>query len=336
MVQKNNISIENKKLFVIYGSFKQWNNYILQEWYDILTTLVEDFGVVNYIADYGDKEWDTIENKMVTQYGRSPDVILFVECQDILNSLGHRGRSFRHTKLVTFNDDLHQKNKERVELKNSLLIADKQLMCYAYNFNFFYPELYLLKPIWIPHSFGKQFESIPFNNNPETKVLLSGACSEYYYPLRYLIQKKIERGDSRIEYLEHPGYAAIEGERTYAQKLNNYLICIGTGSKLHYSVAKIFEIPSIGSLLLLDTEMIPIMNQLGFIKDKHYVSFNKNNFDTVVDSLLDERNRLQVDQIRKQGYEFVRKFHSYKNRANTIITIFNSITTNNNSLFGVF
>jgi len=235
-------------------------------------------------------------------------------------------------KLIGYYTDIHGRweYKRFTEQMGALLErADKILCPYDYAFKKIWPEYAgkceFFPQFYIPYEKCKDLE---FNTSPMMKCLLSGAMDMSYYPLRdYIYKNKNEN----IDILPHPGYmastlAVINSEKhkinaEYINELHKYYCCVATSSKVDYVVAKYFEIPSTGSLLLAN--YTPDLDRLGFIDGKHYVSITEENFFKTLDDVLNNPKR--YDRIRREGMDFVlnnfsifERFKQFENIINTL------------------
>ena len=103
------------------------------------------------------------------------------------------------------------------------------------------------------------------------------------------------------------------------EEVENYadVKCIKKNSEMewdyvcfNYALAKHYEIPATGSLLIADETND--LKRAGFIADKHYISVNRSNILEKIRSCL--RNPKDYEIIRKAGMAFSRKNHSINNR----------------------
>ncbi|GMH74832.1 hypothetical protein TrRE_jg9404 [Triparma retinervis] len=324
-------------LVVIHGSYSAWDGYILSEWFDILS-IIESKGAK--VHPGGASSWEDLEAGLVAGFGRLPDAIIMVEQFHLIGEWGPReSEALRAMKVVTLNDDLHfHAPLVRSQKLASFLASDLPLLTYPFTLPIIYPELVSLKTTWIPHSAGRHFDKLQVNMEPMRKVLLAGSAGVEYYPYRRMIWDKYEKGDDRFTVIKHPGYSSdfaatsqdsnatndetsktIITGRHFGSTLNSYLSCVTCGSKLLYAVAKIFEIPASGCLLLLNHEMSPQVLALGFEHGVHYLAYTVDTLDEIVDWVLDEKNMVEVNKIRRRGFELARRRHTYKNRAEAIV-----------------
>jgi hypothetical protein len=104
----------------------------------------------------------------------------------------------------------------------------------------------------------------------------------------------------------------------YARKINQHRIAFTDCLTFKYVVAKYLEIPATGALLLADDAVSEPLKELGFIENTHYIPVSKENLEDRVQYVLDERNRGEVDRIRRSGQELVWKKHKTIDRARQI------------------
>jgi hypothetical protein len=178
---------------------------------------------------------------------------------------------------------------------------------------------YIDKMVLSPHFFApyERYASLPFNENPKMKCLLSGNLDSRFYPLRDFLSKNT---GSIIDILKWPEQR-LQSDPTYvlndiyAKKINEYFCAIATTTEpMHYLVMKYFEIPAAGTLLLAnETEDL---KKVGFRPHEHFVPITQDNAISQIADCLSNPDKYQ--KIRKQGMEFVRSNHSIKNRIKLI------------------
>ena len=141
-----------------------------------------------------------------------------------------------------------------------------------------------------------------------------------------------EKNDTRFVELKHPGYSKEDWKKSsqeghgrvgvdFAAHLQGHLACITDGLILNYTVAKMFEIPSTGCLLLVNSEMVPYLKDLGYRAWAHYIPYTEQSLDNIVDVVLDPNNRKQINKIRAQGQALVWSRHLTSHRAQALHTI---------------
>ena len=164
------------------------------------------------------------------------------------------------------------------------------------------------------------YETIQYNKDPICKVFVSGAQS-FHYPLREHIRTD-PKFTKYIETLDHPGYIQSVAKFShniihdkYYLKLNKYLCCFCDGMLYGYFLPKIFEITSVGSLLLMEDNFETHLNAIGFYNNINCIFCNKSNLLEKIIWILDPVNRLEIDKIRQEGMNLTRANHTINNRA---------------------
>lgn len=247
---------------------------------------------------------------------------------DLMRSMRHLPKS---KKLIGYHTDIHGREtyKDFVKPMSKLLErADKILCPYNYAFKKTWPE-YSGKCEFFPHFYVpyEKCRGLKINTKPIMKCLLSGIIDKEYYPLREYIYKN---KNAKVDVLWHPLYQASTGfilnskeykiDAGYIWELHKYFCCVATSSKVDYAVAKYFEIPFSGSLLLAN--YTPDLDRLGFVNGKHYVAITKENFFRVLDDVLGNPER--YEQIRREGRDFVLNNFSILDRFAQFKNILNS------------
>lgn len=215
--------------------------------------------------------------------------------------------------------------------KTSVNAADIIIGPYRYLFNTnriiqMYPNINTKPSFHIPYSAVNNFYSdIRYNNNPLMKILVSGAIDNVY-PLRTFI-KTDARFKKYIDVLEHPSYKNLSHtivNKKYYEKLNTYICCFTDASSYRYILLKVFEICSVGSLLLTDDIISDELKALGFYDSVNCILCNKGNLEDKIKWILDTDNRDKIDEIRTNGMILVREIHTTKKRASDFNSIINT------------
>jgi hypothetical protein len=170
------------------------------------------------------------------------------------------------------------------------------------------------------------FKNINFNTEPIYKIFVSGAVQKVY-PLRTYI-KEDERFKPYIDTLDHPSYKKLQHaciDEKYYKKLNEYLCCFVDAVKYKYILLKVFEICSVGSLLLVEDSIKVELNKLGFQDSINCIMCNKGNLESKIKWILDVRHREEIDIIRKKGMHLVRNHHTTEDRAQKFNNIIQKI-----------
>jgi hypothetical protein len=166
---------------------------------------------------------------------------------------------------------------------------------------------------------------LPFNSEAENAIFLSGAINEAY-PLRQQMLQLHREDSYPIRYHRHPGYyCGYDYERDgrvgrgYAEKIRQCRVGFADSVFPYaYIVAKFFEIPATGALLLADDTVSEPLKRLGFEAGRHYVPVSQKNLKAQIEYVLSESNYDELDQIRRNGQALVHEQHKTSDRARFI------------------
>jgi hypothetical protein len=221
----------------------------------------------------------------------------------------------KKTKLIMYSGDLQcYDNTECFENRIKVyercdLILYGSYEYFIKTYNQFVSKYEFMNLFFSPH---KRYARLSLNENPKMRCLLSGAVNNKVYPLRYFIKNNAINVDhKRSEYV---------GNR-YAELLNSYFCCVTSSSVFNYAVAKYFEIPAAGSLLIADE--VNDLKRAGFVPNKHYVPITRSNVIKRISHCL--KNPNDYNHIRIQGMKFVRENHSVINRIDRLKKIFKEL-----------
>ena len=303
-------------------------SYISREFFYIIEDLEQRFGwrhLESWELDYDKRPLRTI---LQERFGEIPTVILFWEQYHVFI---RRARELQNldSQIGIWADDLHWFNDSvRLSRVAPFVLADKLLAAAANRFEDFYP--FIRKGadlVWVPHSASADFVMSP-NKSPEPAVFLSGAMTNHY-PLRLQVNTLCMKKRLPIVSCAHPGYHCgfdhdLDGRvgKGYAKLIARHLAAFADGSIYGYVVAKFFEIPATGALLLGEERMKGALASLGLRDGVHYLSVGPENLEPRIVEALDPRNRKTIDEIRSQGHELVRKHHLVEHRARQIDEVF--------------
>jgi hypothetical protein len=181
--------------------------------------------------------------------------------------------------------------------------------------------------VWLPYSSGiERYGNVTFNTDPVRKVFASGSVA-WDRPFR---QYAASRKSENIDVLAHPGYRPYDdnspeiiGEKYY-RELNKYLCCFCDAHKYRYMHLRNFEIASVGSLLLGDRLIEKEMNELGFVDYETCIFSDRYDFLEKVSWICDEKNRADVDKIRRAGMKLVGERHLTRHRAKQLNDLVNN------------
>ena len=265
-----------------------------------------------------------MRDKLMEVFGELPRVILFWESYHLLGEHAHE-LAYMNCHKCIFADDLHWWSSEEEKRKFVCYsLCDTILSSYAYVFDNSYPQLSRVKQlVWVPHSASPDF-MLGYNDYPENAILLSGSLGRHY-PLREQMKRLHEEHSYAIAYHPHPGYSCdydydnnLDVGQGYAAKIHNYRAGFTDSSTYQYVVAKYFEIPATGALLMADTAVAAQLKELGLIEYEHYLPVSSENMEEKIQYVLNEKHHQEVDEIRKRGQELIQARHKTSDRARLI------------------
>jgi hypothetical protein len=302
--------------------------YISREFFYIIEDLERRFAWRHLETWELANDHRSLRTILLENYGNIPEVILFWEQYQVFTSRADE-LSQLGIRIGIWADDIHSFSDEaRLSRMQPFVLADKVLAAYANRFEEFYPSVSKgANLVWVPHSASMDFV-IPLNDTPERAVFLSGAMSSHY-PLRRQMKALYEENSVPIVFFDHPGYhCGFDHEsdervgKGYAKKIARHLAAITDGLIYGYVVAKFFEIPATGALLLGEEKMKGALELLGFRDGVHYLSVGPENLKPRIEEVLDPRNRQEIDEIRRRGQQLVLDRHLVEHRAKQIDDVF--------------
>lgn len=314
-----------KQMKLLVSEMRALSRYISREFHYTMTELVQVHGWKQMETCELWNEPGSLRERLLRKFGELPSVILFWEgygfFRTVITGLRELG-----CRTCIFADDLHWNSElDRSTKLMTYVTCDVILPAYEPVFDQFYPGLRPTKKIvWVPHAASPDF-FLPVNENPRKAVLVSGRIHAGY-PLRQKMQQLYESGKYTIDIIEHPGSYSCTYDydcdptvgNGYARSLQSRLSGFTCSAKYHYTVAKFFEIPATGSLLLADASVRDALCRLGFVGYEHYVPADGDRLEAAIDFVLDPANRAVVDRIRRAGQELVRARHTTIHRARLI------------------
>jgi len=296
--------------------------YVSREFYEVLSELITHHGWEHLDAnELWGRSPEGMRDHLLRRFDRLPRVALFWEGYSFF---AHHPRALNELdcRKCIYVDDLHSRDAMTTARKVvSFLACD--LICSTYQnvFGDFFPRiLERRRVVWVPHCATPQFR-LPFNENAENAIFLSGAVNSRY-PLRERLQELRETTTLPIVYHRHPGYHCGYDHSTsadvgggYARKLRRYRVGFTDCLRFRYLVAKHFEVPATGALLLADRAASEGLRALGFLEDVHYVATTSRDLEDKIRYLLDGARHPDLDQIRRRGQALVWERHMVGDRA---------------------
>ena len=242
------------------------------------------------------------EKFFISKFNRIPDFIFFgimVEALSTRIAYINKLKKKYGTKIGVYIDDLHTHHSK---IRRSILLADIIFLSYPYLFNKYYQN-FNKKIFFLHHSSVKNSK---FNFFPKNQICLSGSIN-FFYPAREKFFKLKDKYN--IFLLENKKFTLD----SYIDKLSEFLCCFSCVTQDNYIVRKIFEIMASGSLLFLYYGQIKNeIEKLGFIDGIHYIGCNDDDMETKIKYILDINNLEEINKIRSNGYNFVRKYDRIK------------------------
>ncbi|HEX6623652.1 MAG TPA: glycosyltransferase [Pyrinomonadaceae bacterium] len=310
---------------LLVSELGSWKRYVSREYYHVMTDLMTNHGWRHIETAELFKGVGTVRGRLLGRLGELPRVILFWESYYCLYT--HAPDVIRlDCRKCIFADDLKwfRYRSEWLKRVASYSMCDTILASYAYAFDRFYPHLAgRVRVAWVPHAASPDF-MLDYNPRPANAILLSGALNQHY-PLREQMMRLREGGRHAITYHPHPGYhcgydyaADARVGQGYAARIRSHRAGFTDSTRYGYLVAKYFEIPATGALLLADDALGAELKELGLVADRHYVPVSPRDLEEKVRFVLDERNHPELDRVRKRGQELIRERHKTGDRARLI------------------
>jgi hypothetical protein len=309
---------------LIVSHLETVRTYVTRELYCIQHDLIANHGWRHIEANALWHGAGSLEHKIRIALGELPELIIFWEAYELVYRYAREMQGLKCRKFF-FADDLHWWNRRMREIRVIVFgVSDVILGTVAYRWKDLFPELSRKQVVWVPHSASTDF-MLPFNPDAENAIFLSGAINEAY-PLRQRMLQLHREGSFEIKYHQHPGYyCGYDYERDgrvgrgYAEKIRQCRAGFADSVfPFAYIVAKFFEIPATGALLLADDTVSEPFKRLGFEAGRHYVSVSQRNLESQIEYVLAESNHHELDQIRRDGQALVHEQHKTSDRARFI------------------
>lgn len=309
---------------LIVSELEALRTYVSREFYHVMTDLITHF---NWRQVEMRELWNApgnMRDTLLDLYHELPEIILFWEGYELLTTRALEVQRLPCRKAILA-DDLHWWDAEmRTKKVVGFAMCETVLSTVGYLWNRLYPEFAgTKKVVWVPHSASPDF-MIPYNPHPENSIFVSGAAG-IYYPLREQLKALQAKDSYSLVFHPHPGYYTgydYENDeaigRGFARKINQYRAAFTDSSIFNYVVAKYFEIPATGSLLLAGDAVKDQLAQLGFVENEHYLPVSAENLEERVAFVLDVKNHDEVDQIRSRAQQLVWERHKTIDRARQI------------------
>ncbi|MEY2481910.1 MAG: hypothetical protein QOK24_438 [Verrucomicrobiota bacterium] len=305
---------------LIVAELGAYSHFVSREFSYIIRELIEAHGWMHLepSALYG----RGMREKIARHCREFPEVILF---------WGGEGFLCEHDREVDklpasrwfVSDDLHHHGARDMREK-AFLLCDTLLATYAYRVAEYFPRVAeARRVVWLPHSASPDF-ALPFNARARNELFLSGAICNAY-PMRQRLNALMESGFPGIVREPHPGYRCDyeygndrRVGRAFARRIWEHRTAFTDCTRYQYAVAKHFEIPATGALLVADSAIEGPLHELGFVPGLHYLSVSDENLEDRVSYVLCEEHHAELDQIRRNGQALVLERHRTSHRARLI------------------
>jgi hypothetical protein len=296
------------------------SRYVSREWWATFTLLTEGFRWDYVDIEEVAKERKPLPDLLRSRFGALPRVVLFREGYPQL--LDHRQSLLEAgIRIYVLTEDIHS---DFYGMSKALRLADGILSPYAPRLAAYYPNHDPSRLSWVPHAAGPDFV-LPIAERPRPMIFVSGNTDRAHYPFRHAMRQLALRRPDLAAVQRHPGYRSkydYESDkrvgRGYAETIRSYFAAFTDGARYLYIVAKYFEIPAAGALLVADRATAPQLAALGLEDGVHYISVSPDDVEDVVERMLDRRNFPAMDAIRRRGHDLVHERHTVLERARQI------------------
>ena len=244
---------------VIISPLRALDHYVSREFSFIIRDLIQSYGWNHIEVNTLHSRPGPLAEKLKQELDGMPEVILIWGASWFITDNSEQIERLDCLKALVA-DDLHWGHQDERRWGQSLtyMIVDLVFSTYGYVLYEFYPEVRdFSRCIWLPHSASPDF-LLPFNPEAENTLLLSGAISGVY-PLREKVKALCDSGGIRIFHHSSPGlwdhYDNDADRRVgqgYGRLINRCRAAFTDCSIYRYTVAKHFEIPAAGALLLAE------------------------------------------------------------------------------------
>jgi len=234
----------------------------------------------------------------------------------------------RRVQLIVILTGPHNYNRE--ELRPVFDRADVVLCTYGSYMRTRFPEFtgeWRFFPLYFaPHD---RYARLPLRDDQERKCLFTGHIQPRLYPLRASLMQLIAAPGPLADVIVrgiHPRWGdrtkALQTEgpllnEVYARRLNDYACSIATASVYRYGLAKYFEIPAAGCLLL--AERTADIYAAGLRAHRHYIPVSATNIGKQILHCASAPELFR--RIRDEGTAYVRENHSIRNRITELTEI---------------
>jgi hypothetical protein len=305
---------------LIVAELGAYSHFVSREFSYIIRELIEAYGWMHLEPStlYG----RGMREKIARYCGEFPEVILFWGGEGFLCEHDREVEKLPASKWFV-SDDLHHHGARDMREK-AFMLCDTLLATYAYRVAEYFPRVAeARRVVWLPHSASPDF-ALPLNAAARNELFLSGAMCNAY-PLRQRVNALRESGGKEIVRHEHPGYHChydYGGDsrvgRAFARRMWEHRAAFTDCTVFQYAVAKHFEIPATGALLVADVFIEEPLGKLGFVPGVHYFPVSGGDLEDRVRYLFCEEHHAELDRMRRNGQALVLERHRTSHRAKLI------------------
>jgi len=244
------------------------------------------------------------------------------------NTLAQATRLPRRVRLVVILTGPH--NYKATDLQPVFDRANAVLCTYGAYMKTNFPE-YAGKWRFFPLYFAPhdRYAQLPLRDGQERKCLFVGHVNPHLYPLRAELMRLLATPGRLADVVVrgiHPRWGdpvkvpQAEGpllNESYARRLNDFACSIATASVYRYGLAKYFEIPAAGCLLL--AERTADAYAAGLRAHRHYIPISQTNLAKQILRCASAPELYR--ETRDEGTAYVRENHSLRNRMTELTEI---------------
>ncbi|CAF1071063.1 unnamed protein product [Rotaria sp. Silwood1] len=231
-----------------------------------------------------------------------------------------------HIRILVFIDDLHFTTKESFLSRQYLFqyITSEIFSTYSYIFHNYYFNISSSKITWLPHAASSlSYHSI--NQTAENLLFISGAHIYEWYPCRSRAFLLCQSRKDLVGCLKHPGYGEtmkndstfFYGGKRYFSYMKKYIFGLGTCQSVHYAIAKLFELPANGLVLVTTNDLIPILERLNLYHNEHFLTIQCSSINRLIQEIkhLQTLPKDKINNIRIKSQEIIYERHMIQHRA---------------------
>jgi hypothetical protein len=229
-------------------------------------------------------------------------------------------------RLMVFIDDLHYIEKRNFLSRQYLFesVTSEIFSTYPYLFHNYYNDISPTKITWLPHAASSlSYHSI--NQSSKNLLFISGANIFEWYPCRSRAFLLCRYRKDLTACLNHPGYGKtmkndssfFYGGKRYFSYMRQYTFGLGTCQSVHYAIAKLFELPANGLVLITTNDLIPILERLHLNHNEHFLTIQCSSIKQLQKEIIYLQNisNDKINYIRRKSQEIIYERHLTQHRA---------------------